>query len=88
MLRWGCQPAITTLPEPSLPLLAKLATLPEKMTDPALVVPGTPEWDLAVTDPPADFDYDTWIGPSKMEPYIEARVPRTGAGITTPVADS
>jgi len=55
-------------------LLAKLATLPSKVTDPALVVPGTPEWDLAVSDPPNDFDFDTWIGPSKMEPYIEARV--------------
>jgi predicted dehydrogenase len=55
-------------------LLAKLATLPDKITDPALVVPGTPAWDLAVTTPPADLDYDRWIGPSRMEPYIEARV--------------
>jgi predicted dehydrogenase len=28
----------------------------------------------AVTEPPADLDYDFWIGPAKMEPYIEARV--------------
>lgn len=28
----------------------------------------------AITEPPAHLDYDTWIGPSKMEPYIEARV--------------
>ena len=55
-------------------LLAKLATLPSKITDPALVVPGTPEWDLAVTDPPPQLDYDRWIGPSRMEPYIAARV--------------
>jgi predicted dehydrogenase len=55
-------------------LLAKLAALPEKMTDPSLVLPGTPAWNLAVTDPPAELDYDRWIGPSKMEPYIEARV--------------
>lgn len=27
----------------------------------------------AITAPPADLDYETWIGPSKMEPYIEAR---------------
>ena len=46
-------------------LLAKLATLPDKITDPSQVVPGTPAWDLAVTDPPADFDYETWIGPSQ-----------------------
>src|ERR1700722_14396840 len=38
------------------------------------VVPGTPAWDLAVTDPPADFDFNRWIGPSKTEPYIEARI--------------
>ena len=40
----------------------------------ATVVPGMPEWDAAVTPPPAGFDYERWIGPSKMEPYIEARV--------------
>ncbi len=40
----------------------------------ATVVPGTPAWDLAVTPPPDDFDYETWIGPSQMEPYIQARV--------------
>ncbi len=55
-------------------LLAKLATLPDKITDLSLVVPGTPAWDLAVSEPPPDLDYETWIGPSKMEPYIEARV--------------
>ena len=55
-------------------LLAKLASLPGKNTDPALVVPGTPAWDLAVTDPPPELDFATWIGPSKVEPYIEARV--------------
>jgi predicted dehydrogenase len=38
------------------------------------VVPGTPDWDKAVTDPPADFDFNIWTGPSKMEPYIEARI--------------
>jgi predicted dehydrogenase len=55
-------------------LLAKLATLPNKITDPTLVVPGTPAWDLALSDPPPELDYDRWIGPSRMEPYIEARV--------------
>ena len=55
-------------------LLARLASLPDKITDPSQIVPGTPAWDLAVTQPPADFDYDTWIGPSQMEPYIDARV--------------
>jgi len=51
-----------------------LANLPEKVTSPAEIVPGTKAWDLAVTEPPADFDYDRWIGPSKLEPYIAQRV--------------
>ena len=55
-------------------LLTRLSSLPEKITSPAQIVPGTPAWNLAVTEPPADFDYDRWIGPSKMEPYIEQRV--------------
>jgi predicted dehydrogenase len=55
-------------------LIEKWATLPDKINDPSLVVPGTPAWDLAVTTPPLEFDYDFWIGPSKMEPYIEARI--------------
>jgi predicted dehydrogenase len=55
-------------------LLQKLATLPDKPRDLTKVVPGTPAWDLAVTPAPAQLDYETWIGPSKQEPYIEARV--------------
>jgi predicted dehydrogenase len=52
----------------------RLASLSAKPVDPATIVPGTPAWDLAVTDPPPTLDYDTWIGPSKMEPYIDIRV--------------
>jgi predicted dehydrogenase len=29
---------------------------------------------MAVTPPPANLDYEMWIGPSQMQPYIEARV--------------
>lgn len=58
------------------PLLEKLASLNEHITSPAQVVPGTPAWNLAVTPPPAELDYNTWIGPSQMQPYIEARVHR------------
>ena len=56
------------------PLLEKLGSLPEKPDDLAKVVPGSPGWDLAVTPPPPQLDYETWIGPAKVEPYIEARV--------------
>jgi len=28
----------------------------------------------AITNPPPELDYETWIGPARMEPYIEARV--------------
>lgn len=55
-------------------LLQKLATLPQKVDSLAAVVPGTPAWDLAVTDPLPELDYNFWIGPSRMEPYIQARV--------------
>jgi predicted dehydrogenase len=55
-------------------LMQRLASLPEKIKSPAEIVPGTRAWDLAVGAPPADFDYNFWIGPSKMEPYIDVRV--------------
>jgi predicted dehydrogenase len=29
---------------------------------------------LSVTPPPPELDYEFWIGPSKMEPYIQGRV--------------
>jgi predicted dehydrogenase len=54
--------------------LARLSSLPKDDADPAKIVPGTPAWKLAVTDPPATLDYETWIGPSRMEPYIDVRV--------------
>lgn len=53
--------------------LAKLAALPNKVSSLCEVVPGTPAWDMLVSDPPADLDYNTWIGPSKMEPYMKVR---------------
>lgn len=55
-------------------LMQRLSSLPDKITNPTQIVPGTPAWDLAVTQPPAELDYDTWLGPSKAEPYIDARV--------------
>ena len=29
---------------------------------------------MQITDPPANLDFEHWIGPSKMEPYIEGRI--------------
>ena len=55
-------------------LLAKLATLNPKITSLAEVLPGTPAWDMAVSEPPADFDYATWNGPSRQEQYAKTRV--------------
>src|SRR5438876_3501951 len=55
------------------PLLAKLAQLPGKVDNLAKVLPGTPAWEAAVSEPPPELDYKFWIGPSKMEPYIQAR---------------
>lgn len=37
------------------------------------ILPGTKAWNLLVTDPPPELDYETWIGPAKMEPYMKAR---------------
>ncbi len=53
--------------------LAKLASAGETATSLEQVVTGTKAWDLLVSDPPPELDYETWIGPSKMEPYIRAR---------------
>ena len=38
------------------------------------VLPGSPEWEKAVSEPPPELDFETWIGASKMEPYIQARI--------------
>ena len=54
------------------PLMEKLAQA-GKPNDLSKLVPGGSGWDLAVTEPPAELDYKTWIGPSKMEPYVQAR---------------
>jgi predicted dehydrogenase len=54
-------------------LLKKLESLPGKISDLSKVVPGTAAWNLAVTEPPPELDFQTWIGPAKMEPYIQAR---------------
>jgi predicted dehydrogenase len=55
-------------------LMKKLAALPNKIGSPAEILPGSPAWDLAVSAPPSELDYEMWIGPSKMEQYLEQRV--------------
>jgi predicted dehydrogenase len=55
-------------------LLERLSSLPDKISTPDQLVPGTAAWNLAVTQPPPALDYDMWVGPSKAEPYIDARV--------------
>ncbi len=57
-------------------LVEKLAAVPgapRDTKDLAKFVPGSLGWDVAVTPAPAELDYNTWVGPSKMEPYIHAR---------------
>jgi predicted dehydrogenase len=53
--------------------IEKLSSLPDKISDLSKITPGTPAWNLLAADPPATLDYNMWIGPSKMEPYIAAR---------------
>lgn len=57
------------------PLLDRLAALPEsdKVTNLAQLRPGTEAWKVAVTDAPPELDYEAWIGPARMEPYVQAR---------------
>jgi len=37
------------------------------------IVPGTRAWDLLVCAPPAELDYETWVGPARMETYMKTR---------------
>ncbi len=55
-------------------LQQKLSALPGADTDYSKIRPGSAEWKIAVTEPPPELDYETWIGASRMEPYIKQRV--------------
>jgi predicted dehydrogenase len=59
-------------------LMKKLAASADKaasqIKSPAEIVPGTAAWDIAVSAPPPELDFDRWLGPSRAEPYIETRV--------------
>jgi predicted dehydrogenase len=55
-------------------LQAKLATVPGvSVASPYEILPGTAAWDVAVDAAPPQLDYETWMGPSQREAYIEAR---------------
>jgi len=55
-------------------LKEKLAALPDKINDFSKLTPANEAaWKLAVSEPPETFDYETWIGPAAMEPYIAVR---------------
>jgi len=53
--------------------LAKVAAAGENATSLEQIVPGTKAWDLLVSDPPKELDYEMWVGPSRMEPYMRVR---------------
>ncbi len=49
--------------------------LPERSFE--TILPSSKEWDLLVTAPPPELDYEMWVGPSKMEPYMRVRSHKT-----------
>jgi len=55
-------------------LLAKFPNAPKNPEYLAKVVPGSADWNIAVTSPPSELDYERWLGPAQQEPYIHARV--------------
>lgn len=57
--------------------LAKLVAQGENAASLEQVVSGTKAWDSLISDPPAALDYETWVGPSKMEPYMKVRSHKT-----------
>ena len=68
--------------------MQRLSSLPNKIDSPAEIVPGTPAWERAVTQPPPGLDYD--LGSDRREWYPTSRpaCTRIGAGTTTLAAAS
>jgi predicted dehydrogenase len=40
----------------------------------AKILPGSPEWAKAISEPPPELDFETWLGPAQLEPYSAVRV--------------
>jgi predicted dehydrogenase len=55
-------------------LLKRLGRDAENQEYLATILPGTPDWEKAMAPPPTGLDFEMWIGPSRMEPYVEARI--------------
>lgn len=53
--------------------LAKLAVDGDPINNLEHIVPGTPAWNGLISEPPKELDYEMWIGPSQMEPYMRVR---------------
>jgi predicted dehydrogenase len=70
----GLPPTHTDFAGTTKALLTKLGKADQSAEYLTTVVPGSADWKLAVSEPPAELDYQMWIGPAQMEPYIEARV--------------
>jgi predicted dehydrogenase len=60
--------------EASRRLHQKMNALPERVNSLAKVTPDTEAWKLAVSERPPELDYEMWLGPAQMEPYIGARI--------------
>ena len=54
--------------------LVKLAAAGVHVTNLNEVVEGSAGWNLLVGQAPATLDYNTWVGPSKMEPYMAVKL--------------
>jgi Predicted dehydrogenases and related proteins len=55
-------------------LREELRALQNGTSNLARITPDTEGWKLAVGTPPPELDYEMWIGPAQMEPYIAARI--------------
>ncbi len=53
---------------------ARLIAAGQKATEFEEIVPGTKAWEVLAVPPPPELDYEMWVGPARMEPYIQGRL--------------